>query len=64
MSTIYVSLKDELEQLSIIRNSPYQQIYKDGDYFFAELYDGTVTLATTMEQLRKKLEFIAKTEIL
>ena len=63
MSTIYLSIKDGLEVLQIVRKSPYNQIWKEGEYFRADLYDGTVTLATTMEELRDKLNFIAKTEI-
>lgn len=61
--TIYTSVKDELELLNLVRNSPYNQIYRDGEYYIADLYDGTVTLATTMQELRIKLQFIASTEL-
>jgi hypothetical protein len=60
---IYTSVKDELEVVRLVKNSPYTEIYQDGEYFRANLYDGTVTLAKTMDELRQKLRFIAETEV-
>lgn len=60
---IYASVKDELEVVRLVKDSVYTQIYQNNGYFCADLYDGTVTLAETMDELRQKLKFIAKTEV-
>lgn len=64
MYDIYTSVRDELDIIEIVRQSPYNSIYEKNGYYYADLRDGTVTAATTMAELRYKLHFISKTEVL